>query len=324
METPLQREKGCLNHILAMDTRAQTTDAPLDFIAVSQATVRTVERARDLATVSSPVLITGPPGSGKRALALAQHAWSGRPQNAFTLDCSSLQPDELSQYAASNHTLIFNNVGDLSAAAQSELLCRLKKASPDQIIGPRMVATSAQSLTQLVESGVLLDEVASHFSTIQLTLDPLFLRSDDVIALSQYFLNAACLKHHKRVAVPDNTLRLLPQLHFPLNVASLKELITHTVIDADDNAVIPASAVETLLCRATPARSLVAVWTGASLKRELVIHERRIIQQALLHENGKVTRAARILGLKHQTLTNRLHKHHPDLAQLYLRSRRRY
>lgn len=308
-----------------MDTRALTvkvTDAPLEFIAASQSTVRTVERARDLATVSSPVLITGPPGSGKRALALAQHSWGGRPQRALTLDCHSLRPDELCQYVASNDTLIFNNIGDLSAAAQSELLCRLIKTSPDQVTGPRLVATSAQSLTRLVESNLLLDDIASYFSTIQLTLDPLFLRSDDVMALAQYFLNAACAQHQKRIVLPDITLRLLPQLNFPLNVASLRELITHTVIDADDNAVIPASAVETLLCRATPARSLVAPWTGASLKCELVVHERRLIEQALLHENGKVTRAARILGLKHQTLANRLHKHHPDLAQLYLRSRR--
>lgn len=325
-ETPLQREKDYLNHILAMDTRARIvkeTDTPLGFIAASQSTVRTLERARDLATVSSPVLITGPPGSGKRALAMAQHGWSGSKQEVCPLDCHSLRPEDISRHRSSNQTLIFNELGELPPATQSELLTQIITPSTDRTGQLRLVATSTHSLTQLVESSLLLDVIADHFSTIQLTLDPLFLRPDDVMALTLHFLKQAYSQYQKKVVLPDATLRLLPQLHYPVNVSSLKELITHTVIDASDEAVIPTLAVETLLSRATPPTSLAAPWFGITLKADLILHERRLIRQALIHEKGKLTRAARILGLSHQTLANRLRSHHPDVAQLYLHSRRR-
>jgi DNA-binding NtrC family response regulator len=58
-------------------------------------------------------------------------------------------------------------------------------------------------------------------------------------------------------------------------------------------------------------------WEGFSLKEEMRRYERRFVQRALEDAGGSVTRAAHMLGLKHQTLIALLNSRHRNL--LYAR-----
>ncbi len=54
-------------------------------------------------------------------------------------------------------------------------------------------------------------------------------------------------------------------------------------------------------------------WSGFSLKDAVRRYERRFIERALKESKGSVTRAARLLGLKHQTLIALMKSRHQDL-----------
>lgn len=66
-------------------------------------------------------------------------------------------------------------------------------------------------------------------------------------------------------------------------------------------------------------------WQGFSLKNAVRRYEAQLIEQALRASDGEVTRAARLLGLSHQTFLNKLNQHHRDLldARKPLRPRRK-
>ncbi|MGB9179289.1 MAG: helix-turn-helix domain-containing protein, partial [Pyrinomonadaceae bacterium] len=53
-----------------------------------------------------------------------------------------------------------------------------------------------------------------------------------------------------------------------------------------------------------------------SLPKAIFDYEERFIREALELEQGSVTRAAKRLGVKHQTLTHLLNKHHTKLLSL--------
>ncbi|MDX6696196.1 MAG: two-component system, OmpR family, response regulator [Blastocatellia bacterium] len=57
-------------------------------------------------------------------------------------------------------------------------------------------------------------------------------------------------------------------------------------------------------------------WEGFSLKDEIHRYERRFIERALEETKGSVTRAARLLGLKHQTLIALLNSRHQNLLHI--------
>lgn len=57
-------------------------------------------------------------------------------------------------------------------------------------------------------------------------------------------------------------------------------------------------------------------WRGFSLKREVRRFERRFIERALQDAKGSVTRAARLLGFKHQTLIALMNSRHRNLLHI--------
>jgi DNA-binding NtrC family response regulator len=57
-------------------------------------------------------------------------------------------------------------------------------------------------------------------------------------------------------------------------------------------------------------------WAGFSLKDEIHRYERRFIERALEEAKGSVTRAAHLLGLKHQTLIALLNSRHQNLLHI--------
>ncbi len=65
------------------------------------------------------------------------------------------------------------------------------------------------------------------------------------------------------------------------------------------------------------------VWDGFDLKREIQQYEGLLIQQAMEETNLRVSFAARLLGIKHQTLSIILRSRQKNLLSNWLRKFRR-
>ncbi|MDO9022027.1 MAG: sigma 54-interacting transcriptional regulator [Deltaproteobacteria bacterium] len=105
------------------------TDArPWRFEARSASRRRALDLARRVAGTALPVLLVGPSGAGRTVLAQDLHDHGTAPDSPFvTARCATLTPATLAGHLdlAGDGTLFLDELADLSAATQSELLSRL-------------------------------------------------------------------------------------------------------------------------------------------------------------------------------------------------------
>jgi hypothetical protein len=110
-------------------------------------------------------------------------------------------------------------------------------------------------------------------------------------------------------------LELAGRLFAGEEARSLLALIEESAEAAPAGAVVSPEAVEVVALRRRPPRgNFTKPWDGFSLKEELREPERRFIELALKAADGKISVAARLLGLKHnELLTSIIKSRYPEL-----------
>jgi DNA-binding NtrC family response regulator len=108
------------------------------------------------------------------------------------------------------------------------------------------------------------------------------------------------------------------------NARELRAIIEHAAATSKGQP-ISEGAFKLLLLRTTGKGTLFEPWQEFSLPEEVLLYEERLIARALREAQGKVTQAARLLGLSHQTLTAILESRHTRLLAMrtLVQSRRR-
>lgn len=145
----------------------------------SAAMRRLFARLPAIAATDSPILVEGPTGSGKTAVARAIHEQSRFAAGPLVaIDCGGFPPGRLSRRqvaAALGGTLVVEELGELDPRGQRDLLLLLEGA-PDL----RVVATSGRDLRGDVNRGWLAPELYTRFHHARLPLPPLAERREDV------------------------------------------------------------------------------------------------------------------------------------------------
>ncbi len=142
-------------------------------VARDAETLTTLSRAADLARSSSPVVISGEPGTGKSLLAAALHRRSKRP-GAFVTYHAQSQSLAKALEDAHNGTLFINEICELQNEQQKKLLdaIELAQTSEDSAAtnDARLVIATRTSLTRQYEHGRIRSDLF-----FQLNADPLHL-----------------------------------------------------------------------------------------------------------------------------------------------------
>jgi len=123
-------------------------DRPWRFEALTASRRRALDLARRASLTALPVLLVGPDGAGKTRLAQDLHDHGTAPDSPFvTARCATLTPATLARHLdlADDGTLFLDELTELSAPAQSELLARLGPVAP-AAQGPRVVAATVHDL----------------------------------------------------------------------------------------------------------------------------------------------------------------------------------
>jgi diguanylate cyclase (GGDEF)-like protein len=97
------------------------------------------------------------------------------------------------------------------------------------------------------------------------------------------------------------------------NVTELRDLIERAFETACDGAEITPSAIETVALRQTRKGNFVEPWANCSLEEEIRHYEGRLIRLALNAAQARITRAARLLGVTHQSLAFIIDSRHKEL-----------
>ena len=316
-------------------------------VAESDATLRPLELACQVARSAVPVLITGPNGSGKERIAAIVHANSEVARGPFVaLNCGAL-PAELIEAelfgaesgaytgankarpgrfdAADGGTLFLDELGTLPVAAQAKLLRVLQTGEFERLgssttrkANVRLISATNVDLPRAIAAGQFREDLYFRLNVIELFVPPLADRPDDILPLAEHFLTQHLHKEGKGpLRLGDEARAALLNHEFSGNVRELQNRIQRAVlVEAAD--LITAAALGLPAPRpdgrkGTPASPAPTGRPGGPGPRPAPtdpasVEERTGIEEALLRAGGVVAKAAAEMGLSRQALYRRMER----------------
>ena len=313
--------------------------AVLDDLVGKSAAIAEVRRGIDkVAQTDSRVLIAGPPGSGKGAVARVLHSQSLRKDGQFVvLTCASLTESTLEAALfgveanadrrrqigvleeAHGGTLLLDEVADMDLATQQKIVRVLHSRRFQRIggdnwveVNTRVLATTSQDLTELIAAGRFREDLFYRLNVVPLQVPPLSERREDIPLLATYFMErSAAAKGRSPRALSSDALTALQGHDWPGNVWELANVVERLLLMAPGGPQDPvrADAVATAI---GSAESTVSRWDrapevmGLPLREAREAFEREYLVFHLARFGGNISRTAEFVGMDRAALHRKL------------------
>ncbi|HXW57420.1 MAG TPA: sigma-54 dependent transcriptional regulator [Candidatus Cybelea sp.] len=302
------------------------------------------EMAQRVAAADSTVLLLGESGTGKELFARAIHHLSRRAEGPFVaLNCAAI-PEGLVENELFGHergaytgagarkigklelahrgTLFLDEIGELSPAIQTKLLRVLEEKRFERVGGTQQIDVNVRILTatnkdlrSAVAEKAFREDLYFRISAVPITIPPLRDRGEDVLLLSEYFLERFRREFHKpKLAFTKDARDELLSYSWPGNVRELQNAIERAAILAGSSGI--DSAALQLPAARPSARDLPPgmleekfLWEGPleEVSQRAAAHVERLkIQSALREAKWNKTRAAAKLGVSYKTLLHKI------------------
>lgn len=316
-------------------------------IGESPAMRETLAIARKVAESEvSSVLLQGESGTGKDLVAKAIHYQSKRADGPFiAINCaalpSTLIESELFGYEkgaftdakarkeglfeqAEGGTLFLDEIGELELSLQAKLLRVLEEGAFRRVGGlkdipfdARIIAASNRNLKNESEANRFRLDLYYRLSVIQIDIPSLHERGDDVLLLTDHYIESfgQRLRKHVHGIAPD-VAAAFRRYQWPGNVRELRNVIERALILEDGDVItmqyVPRAVAEGLKQTASqdgrPESGVAAQFRlppeGVSLDEV----EMSLVRQAIERSGGNQTKAAELLGISRDQLRYRLKK----------------
>ncbi|WP_299980286.1 sigma-54 dependent transcriptional regulator [Desulfobacula sp.] len=302
-------------------------------------------------TDHTTVLVLGESGTGKELVASAIHFKSKRKKAPFMeINCATLPENliesELFGYEkgaftdakqskkglleiADNGTVFLDEIAEMSMSIQAKLLTFLEKkqfkrlgSGKDIEVDVRIIAATNQDLIKAIEKKKFRNDLYYRLNVVSIHAPPLRERKDDILALSNYFLEEFSRDMGK---IPKT---LLPEVEdifnaYPWygNVRELRNVIERAVIfcrgDTVDKSLLPREILE-YKKSGIPELKFQGPTNHAQGKKSTPIDtvllevEKQIIDDVLKKTKGNKTLAARLLDISRHSLTRRIKKYQKE------------
>lgn len=307
---------------------------------------------RRVATTNATILIRGESGTGKELVARAIHSSAfDEPRPFHTIDCASI-PANLMESELFGHergaftdakekkrgllelanggTLFLDELGLMPLDLQAKLLNVFETLEFRRVGGTetlkvslRFLAATNEDLEDAVHDGRFREDLYYRLNVVPIHLPALREREDDVLLLSEHFLDVYAKLHElPERSLSDDARSLLRYYPWPGNVRELRNVMERAVLMTDDSTIgagdlaidrrnkgrtpEPAASTNTIDIDDTGTLHIHAFPEGGISLEDV---EKQLVAEALRHTGGNVTRAATLLKTSRDVIRYRITKY---------------
>lgn len=303
-----------------------------------------------LININSPILITGPTGSGKSQLAHKIFKRSRINRDQFlTLHLASLKEDLLESElfghkkgsftgATENKlgyfkdvgkgTLFLDEIGELSLESQKKLLYLLEEkkftpvgSSTAQDFQGRLIMATNKDLKAMVKDGLFREDLFFRLNVFHLELEPINANREKLLnELHKQFERMKVLYQKDRLELSSELESLMLNFTWKGNYRQLKNCLEYLVVISDGPSVVKEDLPDWFLNELSPKQ--------ATSESDFISHfpqdfnlalenfEEWYLKAMFERFSGKVNETARILGISKTTLINKARKYQINTLQI--------
>ncbi len=311
-----------------------------DFKTQDEQLLKLIERTKKISASDSNVLIYGETGTGKEIFAQSIHSASKRRNMPFIAQNCAAIPENLLESIlfgtvkgsftgaldrpglfeqADGGTILLDELNSMPYTLQGKFLRVLEEgvvrrvgAIKENRVDVRVIATVNKEPLSLIEKKVLRDDLFYRLSVISIHIPPLRARREDILWLADFFIEKH--KHISRKKSPKLSKEVKKAfLNYSWN-GNVREL--ENVIESALNVVGEEEEIKIehfpyyLIDRLTDVKHQELIKSNVYKTYNEVVEnfEKKIISDALNKADGNVSKAAKILNIKRQTLQHKLKK----------------
>jgi DNA-binding NtrC family response regulator len=303
-------------------------------IGQSPAIQQVMEMIGQVAPTEASVIIVGESGTGKELVARTIHSLSPRGEGPYLgINCAAL-PANLIESELFGHekgsftgaedarkgcfelsyggSLLLDEFTEMRPELQAKLLRVLEDRKLRRVGGNReialdvrVLAASNTDLGRAIAEGRLRQDLYYRLSVFVITVPPLRERPDDIIPLTQAFIQRFAAESHRAITGADEECMVALQSYgWPGNVRQLRNVIQRAVALSPGPYLRRSDLPPEFQTRPLTGTSF-QVRVGATLEEV----EQDLIHRTITAFRGNKTRAAKALGISLRTLYNRLSHH---------------
>jgi DNA-binding NtrC family response regulator len=283
------------------------------------------------------VLINGESGTGKELVANAIHLRSLRKNGPFIkVNCAAL-PETLLESELFGHekgaftgaikqrkgrfemadggTLFLDEIGDISPVVQVRLLRVLQERQFERVGGNetlsvdvRLICATQRDLKEEIRKGSFREDLYYRLNVVPMHLPPLRERREDILLLSDHFMNKFSQKMGKEITgLSEEAKTILLKYTFPGNIRELENMLERAIALIKGKIIQAYDLPEEVCGQTSPVRDVCEKIRGSKpLASAVSLFEKEYIQSVLEKTKGKKGQAAEILGISRKTLWEKI------------------
>jgi len=305
------------------------------FICESPAMKQINQQILQAAKSNAPIFIHGESGTGKEVVAHAIHMNSLRSNRPFIkVNCAAV-PETLIESEFFGHekgsftgasarrlgrfelanggTLLLDEITETPPGLQAKLLRVTQEQEFERVGGNkpikvdvRLISTSNRDIKEAIAGKLIREDLYYRLDVIPIHLPPLRERKEDIIPLTNHFLEKIARENHReKKQLTEEARKKLLSYPWPGNVRELSNVMERAVV-MDNGLKIDA---EHLYIEGQPSDASPKSNKNTTKGMTLLELEKQMIIETLQAQKNNLPAAAKILGISPRKLTGKIQEH---------------